>query len=232
MGLDLAPYQVFADSTMEYVRWKRWWASAPGGASNRMQYGGGSATTTGSEGTITVTSSISTNGNSYTTGGVSGNVAGWNLNAYHSRAHYYRHCIAIEIPTITSVRVWCGLSATTLANQGASDTPAQSYAAFRFSTGASDTKWMCCTDSGSGSPTVVSAGGPNVAANTYYNLQLYIDPILGTISFYINGNFRQILSTTLPTTGTLLAPMVVVTTLTAATRVVNVHHGFGRTRLL
>lgn len=101
----------------------------------------------------------------------------------------------------TELRSFYGLvSATTLMS---SDTPAQSYVAFRFSTTASDANWKCVSDNGSGTPTVTDSGVA-YAADTVYTMKIDCsDP--ASIKFYINEALVATVTTTLPATNTDLA---------------------------
>jgi hypothetical protein len=85
---------------------------------------------------------------------------------------------------ITSTRIWSGLTSTTPATMGASATPTAYYAAFRYDTSASDTKFECVYNN-NGTATAV-ASSITVAASTGYKLEVIVGP--STLDFKINGS--------------------------------------------
>jgi hypothetical protein len=110
---------------------------------------------------------------------------------------------------LTSVRFWAGLLS---ASPIASDDPGGHIAAFRFSTGASDTNFMACVKDNSTLNPVSTGITP--AANTIYLFRIEWDG--SEARFYINGSLVHTHTTNLPAAS--MAPMVSWTTLTAAAR--------------
>lgn len=85
-----------------------------------------------------------------------------------TRRNQFPHMVFTGMMTATtSERVWYGLSAIAL---NAADAPVGNFAAFRYSTNASDTKWQFCT--GDGTTTTCSDTGVTVAANRLYALEV------------------------------------------------------------
>jgi hypothetical protein len=121
--------------------------------------------------------------------------------------------MVVEIPTITLLRVHCGLYSAS--PSGADSLAALSACGFRFSTGAPDTNWQCITASGAAQ--TVANSGVAVAANTRYVLQ--IEVVDGsTVRFWINYQLVATATATLPAAATDLGMALTVTTLSAAQR--------------
>jgi hypothetical protein len=96
---------------------------------------------------------------------------------------------------IQNVRIWAdALAGSTTGNSDA--LPANSIA-FRFSTVAGDTNWMCVTSNASGTNSAVSSGVA-VTSNTEYLLSWYY--LSGTVYFFINGNPVLTTTTDVPST--------------------------------
>lgn len=149
-----------------------------------------------------------------TTGGVSGNTA--QLQAISGmvgqRSWSLIHGARMKtFSTISSMRFWCGLFS---AAPEASDDPSAHLAAFRYSTNASDTDWMCCVKDG----TTLNAqsSGVSVAADTMYLFRVETDS--SEVRFYINGSLVYTHSSNLPGINTALGYHIGVTTLTGASR--------------
>ena len=123
---------------------------------------------------------------------------------------------------ITSIRIRCGVGNTgTIATWITADTiTTVPYAAFRFSTNASDMNWMC--EWGTGSAATVVSSGVAVAAATAYTLQIKFNDSVPNIVFSINGSVVYTATTGLPSSstsaGVAYSHLEAVETLTAATR--------------
>lgn len=117
--------------------------------------------------------------------------------------------------TIASVRYWIGLFS---GDPQASATPALSYVAFRYDTGADGTAfWRTATDNGSGSPTV-TATTQSIAVDTAYDLRIVCRNASNDAKFYINDVLVATHTATLPTATTAIGYAIRVTTLAAAVR--------------
>jgi len=110
---------------------------------------------------------------------------------------------------ITNQKLWIGFSSIDIA---ASDNPAASLMAIRYSTGVSDTTFKCCVKNGTTMTTYDS--GVTVAANTVYDM--VIDASIGTeIAFYIQSSFITSITTNLPANTTPLGVVCKGTNLTS-----------------
>lgn len=231
MGLDLASAQIFCDTNVEYLRWKRFHCQYFNDAATANLTGVGTAlTNTGTQAGVTQTTT-QLNGSKYTTAAVILNSAGVLLDGIHSRSHYIRVAYQITLATITGVRISVGMANTTVANMVGSATPAFSYFGFRFDTGAGDTKWTCYADNASGTPTTIVTTFTPAAGE--YLLQMTSDPSVAAVNYYINGSFVGTITATLPATSVVaLAPYAGIETLVALTAVnMTVHFINGRTRV-
>jgi|GEM_PF-3589862 len=120
----------------------------------------------------------------------------------------------VSVPTLTTVRVWAGMTNQTAATMAASANPAGRYAAFRFDTSASDTTWKCITKDNTTQNVLNS--GVTVTANGF---KLEIQETGTTdIIFRINGARVCTSSVNLPGAGTLARYVNSATTLTTAAR--------------
>lgn len=146
----------------------------------------------------------------------SGDAAGerGNINFPTGHGGVFTAYIKIDDQASGSLRWWAGVMASET-TAAASDTPNQVQVAFRYSTGASDTKIMCVVGT-NGSPTVTNS---NVTpdANTHY-IKIVDNSTTGHILFYWDGSQVCDNTLTLPSAGTYLAPGVTITTLTSAQR--------------
>ena len=100
-----------------------------------------------------------------------------------------------DVSDITGSRIWVGVFS---ADPFASATPALSYIAFRYDTGADGTAfWRCVTDNGSGSPTVTTSAS-SIAINTSYDLRFEVGA--SSVAFYVNNGASPVCThtTTLP----------------------------------
>lgn len=146
-----------------------------------------------------------------------GSDAGWISTAFSQTQLIYEPFYDASVRAsadISSQRWWVGLfSATPMA----SATPAVSYAAFRYDTGAGDANWQCVTDNGSGVPTVTNSTVA-VTGTTSYRLRIVILTGSGTVLFFINGVLRATHTTTLPAVTTDLGHVEQLRNLVAAAR--------------
>lgn len=124
---------------------------------------------------------------------------------------------------ISSLRFWSGLfsSAPQLA-----DDPTGDLAAFRYSTNAGDTEWMCCVKDGS--TLSATASGVTVATDTMYLLWVETDD--SEVRFYINETLVHTASANLPSIDQDMGFHVGMTTLTAAVRAWKYARQYGRMR--
>ena len=130
--------------------------------------------------------------------------------------------VVVTDSTITSERVWVGLTDSAL---GANDTNnAANFCAWRYSTGASDTKWTLCTSDGSTQN--CTASNTTVLASTKYYLGFDLaasqSNCAGIIGPYGQAFDSVNVSTHTPTTTANFAAQATVTNLTAANRILNV----------
>lgn len=109
----------------------------------------------------------------------------------------------VQIPTaIVNMRVFIGLfSAAAVMTTDTQSTIHSVY--FRFSTGATDTTWKCCTSNATS--TTVLDSGVTVAINTRYDLKIDCTDT-ANLRFYINGALVATGTATLPTSSTNLGP--------------------------
>ena len=124
---------------------------------------------------------------------------------------------------ITSVRIRCGVGYTAAISTWLGNDTLSSikYAAFRFSTNAGDTDWMC--ETGNGTSVNVASSGVAVVASTMYTLQIKFNDSVPNVVFTINGAVVYTSTTDLPgTSGCAFAHLEGLATLTAATRALNV----------
>jgi hypothetical protein len=125
----------------------------------------------------------------------------------------------IAIPTITSQRSWIGLFS---GDPSGSATPSVHLAAFRYDTGADGTAfWRCVTAAGTATQTVTTTTVA-VTAGTAYRLRIEVNAIATSIKFYINDILVGTHTTNLPTTTTSLAARESITTLSAASRTMDI----------
>lgn len=104
----------------------------------------------------------------------------------------------VAIGSLVTQRVRIGITDSTTAQAFVNgDTLASHYAAFRFSTAASDANWQCQTANGS-SNTTVDSGVP-VVANTLYYFQIQFNDSVPNIIFSINKVVVATISTNIPT---------------------------------
>jgi hypothetical protein len=135
-----------------------------------------------------------------TSGSTSGNVAGWNgLQIYYSgrNPNVTWGMVAPNVADNASVRQWLGLYSTsgscTAAVMAASDTPACSFVAIRYSTVAGDTTYQCVSGNGS-STTVVPIAGSTPGTNfTTMNINVGASNAVCTV-----GTSSATVSSTLP----------------------------------
>lgn len=147
-------------------------------------------------------------------------VAGWASTVVGSYLKdRYRQSFAFKTPAdITSYRMWVGCFS---GGPMASDTPAVSLAAFRFSTSASDTNFMLCTSDGVS--LTATASDVTVTALTRY-VGVIDMSVSGEINFYLNQSYKGTLTTNLPATTTGLVPIAECRNLVGASREIHLSH--------
>jgi hypothetical protein len=124
----------------------------------------------------------------------------------------------VTVPTLTTVRVWAGMTNQTPAIMGAAANPAGRYAAFRFDTSVPDTTWKCITKDNTTQNVLDS--GVTVTAN---GVQLEVlETGTGDIIFSIDGARVCTSSANLPGANTVARYSNTVTTLTTAARSIRI----------
>ncbi len=110
------------------------------------------------------------------------------------------------IDVTTTVRFWAGFTDRTVATQLGSDDPASAnIAAFRYSSAAGDTNFMCVVKDG----TTINATSSGVAIDTSnHYLEVHEDVAAGNYKFYIDNALVCTKSSNLPTTATNLRWLV------------------------
>jgi hypothetical protein len=107
---------------------------------------------------------------------------------------------------ITDERWWFGVTDQAIATAGGSDNPAGNYAAFRFSTPASDTVWQAITKDGT-TQNVQSTGVAPIV-NTPQTFGIIFNDSTPNVQFYINGSLVATSTTHLPSASTNLRYVV------------------------
>lgn len=157
----------------------------------------------------------------------SGSNAGVNGTAVQRTGRNLHFAALIELPNETDTtqaqREWWGLTNTTLPNMVSSDTPAFSFAAFRFSSVATDTTFKCVV--GNGTTTTVKDTGVTADANAHY-FDLIFDDTTGNIQCAIDGTVKATFANTdaVPPSGTNLLQFAGIQTQTNATK--NIREGW------
>ena len=118
-------------------------------------------------------------------------------------------------------KYWIGVFNTKTTPTLSSDTaPATNFAAFRFSTAASDTKWQYVTRDGAA--TTVTDSGVTVTADTEYHLKVRISG--STVYFSINGGSETAVTANIPGATEVLYPQLQVwKDVTGANQLVNMY---------
>jgi hypothetical protein len=141
-------------------------------------------------------------------GGASGDCAGFytvNTNVIYydggSPKVYFGLGFSAAADYNTTARIWAGLigSSCTLATMIASDNPACSYAAIRYSTTASDTTWECVVNNGG--TQVVAAIGSQVPTTAYTPMSVAVTP--SAVTCTVNGVSNTPITTSLPASSVL-----------------------------
>lgn len=117
--------------------------------------------------------------------------------------------------TITSYRVWAGLTSADLSGVGAPTT--QHVMAFRYDTGTDGTTWHAITCNGASGVTNTDST-ITVSASTVYRFRIVYDAANAAVRFFINDQLVATHSTNLPGATTGLFDEVNVNNLAAATR--------------
>jgi hypothetical protein len=120
----------------------------------------------------------------------------------------------VSVPTLTSVRIWAGMTNQTSAVMGAAANPAGRYASFRFDTSASDVNWKCITKDNT-TQNVLDSGVAVTANGARLEIQ---ETATADIIFRINGVRVCTSSANLPGASTVARYSNSVTTLTTAAR--------------
>lgn len=154
----------------------------------------------------------------YATTAVSGNQAHHSTAAFHAPGGYVS--FRVGVPTLTSVRVFYGMSNTLPLTSGSS-TPTAHAAVFRYDTAAGDVNWMACT--GAGVAITCTSTGVAVTNPADLDTTLEIDcreaSALGLPTacvFRVNGGSGTRITTNLPAAG--VGNTASTETLTAASR--------------
>jgi hypothetical protein len=155
----------------------------------------GSSAVQGTTATLSASLAIFS-GTTTTVSGIAGSLI------YRTGRNIHLVMLAAAAGKITDERYWFGLTDQTLATQGGSDNPAGNYAAFRFSTNASDTVWQAITKDGTTQNVQSTAVAPVI--NTTQAFAIVFDDTNNNVKFYINGTLVATSSSNLPSAGTNL----------------------------
>jgi len=137
----------------------------------------------------------------YTSAATTDDVAGVRSNAdLTDFAGFVRWDALVGISTTSNVRFVAGVSATSAGSHTADD-PAYNQALFRFSTAASDTNWMACSNDGASGGTITDTG---VAVTTGFFWLAIEKNASGHYLFYINASLVATHTTNLPTSTAML----------------------------
>lgn len=110
---------------------------------------------------------------------------------------------ALAISTTTSIRFRAGVGNGTGTNWISADSLTSTiYAAFRFSTTASDTHFQC--ESGNGTAVTTVDSGVTPSANTIYLLSIQFNDSTPNIVYQINGSTVCTITTNLPATNSVM----------------------------
>jgi hypothetical protein len=137
----------------------------------------------------------------YTSAATTDDVAGVRSNAdLTDFAGFVRWDALVSISTTSNVRFVAGVSETSAGSHTADD-PAYNQALFRFSTAASDTNWMACSNDGASGGTITDTG---VAVTTGFFWLAIEKNASGHYLFYINASLVATHTTNLPTSTAML----------------------------
>lgn len=156
----------------------------------------GDVATEAGTGTIVVNSSGSFH--DFATAATTGSNAGAAGNAHINRSHNPILVCKFYINSITSVRVFVGLTLQTAATQVNSDDPASNYAGVQFSTPRGDVNWQWVSKDDT-TQQRTNSGIPAVA-NQVHILTMRIDDSAGRVVFQLDDNPEVVHSTNIPTT--------------------------------
>lgn len=200
---------------------RNWWGGrADGIGTTYVGIGHGTPTLSGS---LLANNQAGSTYNSFDTGAVNGAQAGI-LNILASASVDVRHepTFTAHIRTGASIavcRFWVGLTDTSI---GSVDSPAGNHIAFRYSTGAGDPGWVGSVRDGVTQN--VSGQVAAIAANTNYLLKIRV---VGTRTFFsVDGGTEVSLATNVPAGTTALGFQVTITTLEAASKILNISRHF------
>jgi len=171
--------------------------------------GGAAATVTVVDAAVATTQAIGANPLTFdargsVTGAVAGSISSVITSLFIRRATQSpRWCQKVSMSTGANIRVWAGLAS---ALPGSTDNPANSALSFRYSTTATDTKWMACYANGVSTTCVDTGVAPAVTTATFDTL--CIDCIEGgttACTWWVNG-IAKVRQTTGLAAGYPLAP--------------------------
>lgn len=120
----------------------------------------------------------------YQTAASAGSFAGNGTGALFNIDHNLEFSVLFKPVSITACRYWIGLVGTTIGNMNA-DNPAQHFAAFRWSTDASDAFWRCITKDGTTANNQSSGVAMDADWQTF-SIKTIGAPV-SEIQFFING---------------------------------------------
>ena len=128
---------------------------------------------------------------------------------------------------ITNVNYWVGLSSGVYVSSTActggsncSDTPSsQGIAAFRYSTSAGDTTWVCYAANG----TSFSSQNSAIAVNTGTTYLLRIEVTLSSIKYFVNGGLACTISSNLPGAALAMMPHAMARAISSAAKSITIH---------
>lgn len=126
------------------------------------------------------------------------------------------------ITNISNVRVWSGWSSVDKDSISTSSSPSADTMAFRYDTGAGDSKFKFQTRDSGGNVTTTDTG-ITPTANTFYVCTVKAVPSLGWVG-YINGT--AVATNTLTTATSVIMPVIAVTTLENASKGLNVRGAY------
>ena len=165
-------------------------------STTQLCMGDGVNAESGSSATLTAASSTSPALLTYVSGSTSGNQAGWNGNRVYYLARQPKVTFGVAYSASTdyssNARIWLGLFN---GSPVASDSPATSIAAIRYSTSASDPAYMCVAGTTTGL-TAVSTGIQPTTAYTIMSVAVNGSSVVCTI-----GGISTTVTTTIPPPG-------------------------------
>lgn len=154
-------------------------------------------------------------GQLFTTSATAGNSAGMSYDAAQNDGPLSLASVAsanfiLKLSQTTNMRIWIGLAnvAGTVASNMRTDTPGTSFAiaAFRYSTGAGDSKYQCVLGNGSAQTATPESTSSHVDSTSLHRFTIaYVAP---NVVFYIDGVQVGSSSTDAPSSSTALIPFI------------------------